>query len=646
MAKWGERRHYNLRAALYWLFRAAFLCVSTFVSPSGCGVEDGDATRNDRQTLGSTAVEETVEEDAGEIISPASVDDIPDLFFTARTTFCCNPLSIDFNAVANSEGFHLSADLEWDFGDGRKGRGQSINHTYAYPGRYLVTLVAKAVDGSEVRVAQDVEVGDILGGELDSSLDVDGADDDGTVATLLADAGPDQTVLEGAEVRLNGGGSTGSTPLAFSWRELSTSDVTLRSATSETAIFTAPAVEGTAVTLTFELSVTAGDVTARDLVNIQVFTDPGLDSDDATFGAHVEFITEPSGDTPPGSAEVSWRFLDRPNATDVYLGQGCCRCRIQVGGMLNPDADGVYRAIVDVPSDTTIWYYVRYTVRGVEYSSRSVYVNPQPGDPSAATPMVIWFQLWNRDLDVLRDVLRSGVVTHVMISGGDRVGVDYNQPEIREALNLCRNASVQTIWSRHLWNNFVALQTLEDTTDEEFYVAALSQVNAEATLLGADFSAIDGEAYGGAAFDTFFDSPLPADHFAAMGEAIRRATERVQVDFVYPCGTPFIDNFVNNLYPPLGRIRIAESTYYDLPRKNCRIDHPYDVFGAFVRADTERLRAPDSPYFLPYDVVLRRYLWSQSDGATGTVNGLFLYPGSPEDSAVTARLLARFFDRP
>ena len=73
----------------------------------------------------------------------------------------------------------------------------------------------------------------------------------------VADAGDNQSVSAGADVTLDGTGSSGTT-LTYQWEQLDGTAVTLSGATTDTATFTAPATSSV-LTLTFRLTVTDND---------------------------------------------------------------------------------------------------------------------------------------------------------------------------------------------------------------------------------------------------------------------------------------------------------------------------------------------------------------------------------------------------
>ncbi|MBU0718593.1 MAG: hypothetical protein KJ749_10125, partial [Planctomycetes bacterium] len=486
---------------------------------------------------------------------------------------------------------------------------------------------------------------DASAADADSSTPGEDATDGETIISLGADAGENITVRGGETVGLSGSatGHSGSSPVSFAWRKLAGADVALNDPRSATPTFVAPEPMQVSQFLIWGLTVTVDEMSAVDTVEVEVL--PLTESD--AYGVHVEFMSGPEGTTAPGSYEVSWRFLDGTPRSNVYLSRDCCECQNINSAILTPDAGGIYATSVEIPNDRTVWYFVRYTRGGTEYTSRSIHVNTSSGNPAAPEPIVIWWHPWHFDLEILETVLASGVVTHVMIDGGDRCGAYYEEAVVHEAIAMCQANGVKTIWSLNLWNSFTELPTLDDTVDPSYYVAAMEEINAEANLIGADYSAMDCETYSGVPFDAVFEEALPQEHFDAMSAAIEQAARQVRVDFIYPAGTPFAPLYVNNTYRPLGRIRIAASTYYDAPYKICRLDYPFEVFGAFVKPFTERPDHAWNPYFLPYDIVSRRYYWSQASGASGAVNGLWLYSGVEEDEArISADMLYQYFSSP
>jgi hypothetical protein len=89
----------------------------------------------------------------------------------------------------------------------------------------------------------------------------------------IANAGPDQTVDEGAAVTLDGSASTDPSgdPLTYLWEQIGGPTVVLSDATAAQPGFTAPSVPNGGATLTFRLTVDDGAHTSEpDTVNITV----------------------------------------------------------------------------------------------------------------------------------------------------------------------------------------------------------------------------------------------------------------------------------------------------------------------------------------------------------------------------------------
>jgi hypothetical protein len=84
----------------------------------------------------------------------------------------------------------------------------------------------------------------------------------------VADAGDDQTVDEGTTVGLDASGSTGDS-LTYSWTQTAGPSVTLSNTSAAQPTFTAPDVDSE-TTLTFEVSVSDGQASDTDLVNVTV----------------------------------------------------------------------------------------------------------------------------------------------------------------------------------------------------------------------------------------------------------------------------------------------------------------------------------------------------------------------------------------
>jgi hypothetical protein len=158
-----------------------------------------------------------------------------------------------------------------------------------------------------------------------------------------ADAGPDQTVNEGATVTLDGSNSTDPDDgiASYSWAQIGGSPVTLSSTTVLKPTFTAPDVGPSGKSLTFQLTVTdSGGLQSTDTcivtvswVNLPPTADAGPDQT-ADEGASVTLDGSNSTDPDDGIASYQWTQLGgtpvtlsntsvfRPSFTSPNVGPG------------------------------------------------------------------------------------------------------------------------------------------------------------------------------------------------------------------------------------------------------------------------------------------------------------------------------------
>lgn len=452
------------------------------------------------------------------------------------------------------------------------------------------------------------------------------------VRPIIVDAGPDRTVTPGTTVRITAQVATeSSAPIHYAWRQTSGPSILLDGADRNSISFVPPPA-GSRLVYVFRVTATQGEQFDDDTVSVAVSP--------AESGRGVMFVEQPRGAQPAGEAEVTWMFWQGVQPSEVTLLLDCCECRDTEIPADGPNNQGLYSATIEIPAGRTVWYSVFYSVNGVRYRSQSNYINPPSGNPPGPPAPVIWSFDRQYDPNILEDALSSGQITHVFLFGGDFVEQAFDDPEVLNAIRICREYGAQVIWSRQLWHNFHEFQGMDEVFDPEFYIAAIEQVQGEATALGADYTALDCEAYSNVPLDDYLSNPIPPADYERMSQAITLAAAGAHVDFVIPSGSHGAAYHPNNLYGLLGRTRIASSTYYDAPHKNCRITYEYEIFAAFVHLSTER---PDNglyPYFLIRNVLDRRYLWSASDGAPTNVNGLFLYTGYESDARQVAHTLS------
>ncbi|MCG7630507.1 PKD domain-containing protein [Epibacterium sp. MM17-32] len=81
----------------------------------------------------------------------ATPDALTPLAVVSSGEFTGNDFAFSFDAglTADAQGFtDERATYVWDFGDGTQASGQAVNHTYAAPGNYVVTLAVTGEDGT------------------------------------------------------------------------------------------------------------------------------------------------------------------------------------------------------------------------------------------------------------------------------------------------------------------------------------------------------------------------------------------------------------------------------------------------------------------------------------------------------------------
>lgn len=123
-----------------------------------------------------------------------------------------------------------------------------------------------AIPGSTIlpSVPANIVFQSSAGGEITVPVAITGTPDN--PVGVAANAGPDQTVILGSQVTLNGNGSTG--PItAFNWVQTAGTPVSLVNADTAAPSFTAPEVTGV---LTFALTVQGEGGPSSDTVNVEV----------------------------------------------------------------------------------------------------------------------------------------------------------------------------------------------------------------------------------------------------------------------------------------------------------------------------------------------------------------------------------------
>jgi PKD repeat protein len=163
-------------------------------------------------------------------------------------------VTLDGSASSDANGDTLS--YRWDFGDGASATTSTptVSHSYAAVGSYRVTLTVSDGEASSSPASATVAI---------------------QSRPPVANAGPDQTVVQRATVQLDGRASADpdGAIVTVVWRQVAGPAVTLSGGTTLTPSFEAPRVSGsgTATVLSFELTVTDDDgLSASDRVDVNV----------------------------------------------------------------------------------------------------------------------------------------------------------------------------------------------------------------------------------------------------------------------------------------------------------------------------------------------------------------------------------------
>lgn len=178
----------------------------------------------------------------------------------------------------------------------------------------------------EVTLPEDADPGDTFNSTGFSAVDDSTpVNHTGTTAISInrppaADAGSDQTVNEGSVTTLTA--SESSDPdgdaLSYSWAQTSGPDVNLLGNDTETPNFTAPEV-GTNTTLSFDLTVSDGNLTDTDVVNVtieQVNTPPMADAGaDQTVEETAEVQLDAGNSSDPDSGTLSYAWTQTSGPT-------------------------------------------------------------------------------------------------------------------------------------------------------------------------------------------------------------------------------------------------------------------------------------------------------------------------------------------
>ncbi len=241
---------------------------------------------------------------------------------------------------------------------------------------------------------------------------------------------------------------------------------------------------------------------------------------------------------------------------------------------------------------------------------------------SKEKPVIIWFHnVASTEARVLEKAVSSGIVTHVWVLYFHPVDAPLaGLKNVPKAVKICKKYNVKVIWARTLWPNYeVKNFRRADISDPNYYKNFIELIRAEARVLGADFTGVDAEPYGIFPFKEIGGKPLIPKEYYAVKQAVQKTIkEKGQLDFIMPAGGAF-PYHMYEVVRDLAKLKIAEHTYYDIPKKITDKNRPYDVLGAYINVSKYNPNYPKAPFFTLHEILERQQLWAHK-------HGLMLYP--------------------
>lgn len=256
-------------------------------------------------------------------------------------------------------------------------------------------------------------------------------------------------------------------------------------------------------------------------------------------------------------------------------------------------------------------------------------------------PVIIWFHnLAVKKPSTLEKAISNGIVSHALMLFLHPLDAPLDHRamvKVRRAVGVCRKYKTEVIWARTLWPTY-KVEGIKKSVffDPNYYAQAIRQIKAEASLIGVQLTAIDTEPYGYFPFKYEFRKPWNVEDFNAVVRAVSQAIRKEnRVDFVFPSAVSTKKRLYNAL-AELGKLKIAEHTYYDIPAiiKDKKI--PYDIMGVYLNVTKHNDKHPTAPYFTPREILERQDLWAHK-------KGLFIYPDD-ENIEKVAEMLSKISD--
>lgn len=258
-------------------------------------------------------------------------------------------------------------------------------------------------------------------------------------------------------------------------------------------------------------------------------------------------------------------------------------------------------------------------------------------------PMIIWFHSGEqRSTLPLRTALSSGLITHVIVMYRNPAdGPWYAERRVREAIKVVKKSDAKLIWGRTLWAWYkIENSRYSDLFDPSHYIREIQNVKAEAKAIGADFTALDTEPYGNSPMRPYMISSKRVFLSNKQHEQLKLVIKKVvrttgKIDFIFPAGWWGYPghNHPYDILATLGKLRIAENTYYDNMRAINAIKYPYEIFGVHLNMVKKNEQNPHNTYFLPHEIFERSGLWASK-------KGIFIYTSSKKSLAVAKELVA------
>lgn len=257
---------------------------------------------------------------------------------------------------------------------------------------------------------------------------------------------------------------------------------------------------------------------------------------------------------------------------------------------------------------------------------RKVDANSPSLVPNQPRPVIIWFHnIATTKPKVLEKAIKNGIISHALLL--------YLHPldspiegqvlkKVKKAVDVCKKYKVKIIWCRTLWPTYeVRGFRRSDFFDPRYYVEAIEKIRFEAKVIGVELTCVDNEPYGYFPFKSEFGKSWTKKNFNAITGAVKEAVSKTgQVDFVLPSyAAAVFPNHPYNALVELGKWKIAEHTYFDIPKKIMDKKRPYDVLGAYVNISKKNVKVPSAPFFTLEEILQRQELWAHK-------KGLMLYP--------------------